>query len=277
MQSPSMETCNSDMINMVTKMEELKIAMQQANDELETLNQQGISFTPTKSLENVESLENQIMQIQGEIKEITNQVNQTQKDKAVATEENENLKKDKNQLTMDIEEAQKKANHLAERRTVKLALVSAENELKSLKQKSMDEEQQKLQEIAKINIDNKKEITELEKKNESVVRHFAAAKVANPTSKSIQAQVVQNSNPTPKPVPTPVVKNSIPTPKPTQTPAIKKSGLTQGASSQAAKTYSRFQKPRRQLVTPPPKNDGPKMSVRRKRFSSSSDDEELFK
>ena len=43
--------------------------------------------------------------------------------------------------------------------------------------------------VAKINTDNKKEITELEKKNESVARHFAAAKVANPTPKPIKVKL----------------------------------------------------------------------------------------
>ena len=43
--------------------------------------------------------------------------------------------------------------------------------------------------VAKINTDNKKEITELEKKNESVARHFAAAKVANPTPKPVKVKL----------------------------------------------------------------------------------------
>ena len=54
----------------------------------------------------------------------------------------------------------------------------------------MNEEQQKSLEIAKINTDNKKEITELEKKNESVARHFAAAKVPNPIPKTSQVDFV---------------------------------------------------------------------------------------
>ena len=62
-----------------------------------------------------------------------------------------------------------------------MALTKAEDELKSLQQKSFDEEQARSLEITKINAENKQEITELEKKNESVARHFAAAKVANPT------------------------------------------------------------------------------------------------
>ena len=82
---------------------------------------------------------------------------------------------------MQVEEAKKKSGLLAERKTVKLALTKAEDELKSLQQKSFDEEQARSLEITKINAENKQEITELEKKNESVARHFAAAKVANPT------------------------------------------------------------------------------------------------
>ena len=82
---------------------------------------------------------------------------------------------------LQVDEAKKKSGLLAERKTVKLALTKAEDELKSLQQKSFDKEQARSLEITKINAENKQEITELEKKNESVARHFAAAKVANPT------------------------------------------------------------------------------------------------
>ena len=64
-QTPSMETCNSDMINMVTKMEELKISLRKAEDEAESLNKLGGSLEPTQSPENVKTLEEQISQIQG--------------------------------------------------------------------------------------------------------------------------------------------------------------------------------------------------------------------
>ena len=87
----------------------------------------------------------------------------------------------KNQLAIKVEEAKKKAGILAERKARKEEVTKAEAELKNLHQKAIDEEQGRSHEIAKINAENKQEITELEKKNESVTRHFAAAKVANPT------------------------------------------------------------------------------------------------
>ena len=64
-QTPSMETCNSDMINMVTRMEELKISLRKAEDEAKSLNKLDGSLEPTQSPENVKTLEEQISQIQG--------------------------------------------------------------------------------------------------------------------------------------------------------------------------------------------------------------------
>ena len=74
----------------------------------------------------------------------------TQNDSSVATAETENLKKVKDQLVLDIEEAKKIAEHLAERKKEKSALLSVNDELKSLKQKAMDEEKQKSLEIGRI-------------------------------------------------------------------------------------------------------------------------------
>ena len=92
---------------------------------------------------------------------------------------------------MQVEEAKKKSGLLAERKTVKLALTKAEDELKSLQQKSFDEEQARSLEITKINAENKQEITELEKKNESVksifllvVFHFSKAQNGGSTDRS---------------------------------------------------------------------------------------------
>ena len=74
----------------------------------------------------------------------------TQNDSSLATAETENLKKVKDQLVLDIEEAKKIAEHLAERKKEKSALLSVNDELKSLKQKAMDEEKQKSLEIGRI-------------------------------------------------------------------------------------------------------------------------------
>ena len=128
-----------------------------------------------------------------------------------------------------------------------------ENELKSLKQKAVDEEQIRSGEIMKINAEHEREITELEKKIPAAVE-----------------------NPTP--------------PQALKKPDAAASGTQQETTNQekkieaSAKTYARSQKPRRQLVTPPPKKNLATMSGRsigRKGFmessSSEDDDEELFK
>ena len=96
-------------------------------------------------------------------------------------------------------------------------------------------------------------------------------------TKFYQAQEVKISNPTPKPSQVPAIRKSNPT------PATQTSINTQGLSSQGPKTYSKAQKPRRHLVTPPPNRSGnPTLSARKSagkpRFESSSEDEDsLFK
>ena len=101
-QSPTIEACNSDIINLVTQMEQLKMTLKQADDEFNSLEQQQVSGESIETLENVNSLENKIKQTERENNELANNMTKLQMDNAAAEDAQEKLKQVKNQLAMQV-------------------------------------------------------------------------------------------------------------------------------------------------------------------------------
>merc|ERR1712029_263883 len=147
----TMEAFNADIIDLVTKLEELKMVVRQADGEFESLEQQHLPEETSGTLENVATLENKIKQIQHENEQLSIKMSNMHIEVSTAKEEQENLKEMKNQLAIKVEESKKKAGFLAERKARKEEVTKAEAELKNLHQKAIDEEQGRSHEIAKIN------------------------------------------------------------------------------------------------------------------------------
>ena len=101
-QSPTIEACNSDIINLVTQMEQLKMTLKQADDEFNSLEQQQVSGESIETLENVKALESKIKQTELENNELANNMTKLQMDNAAAEDAQEKLKQLKNQLAMQV-------------------------------------------------------------------------------------------------------------------------------------------------------------------------------
>ena len=101
-QSPTIEACNSDIINLVTQMEQLKMTLKQADDEFNSLEQQQVSGESVETLENVNALESKIKQTERENNEFANNMTKLQMDNAAAEDAQEKLKQIKNQLAMQV-------------------------------------------------------------------------------------------------------------------------------------------------------------------------------
>ena len=101
-QSPTIEACNSDIVNLVTQMEQLKMTLKQADDEFNSLEQQQVSGESIETLENVKALESKIKQTELENNELANNMTKFQMDNAAAEDAQEKLKQLKNQLAMQV-------------------------------------------------------------------------------------------------------------------------------------------------------------------------------
>ena len=101
-QSPTMEACNSDIINLVTQMEQLKMTLKQADDEFNSLEQQQVSGESVETLENVNALESKIKQTELENNDLANSMTKMQMDNAAAEDAQEKLKQLKSQLAMQV-------------------------------------------------------------------------------------------------------------------------------------------------------------------------------
>ena len=101
-QSPTIEACNSNIINLVTQMEQLKMTLKQADDEFNSLEQQQVSGESIETLENVKALESKIKQTELENNELANSMTKMQMDNAAAEDAQEKLKQLKNQLAMQV-------------------------------------------------------------------------------------------------------------------------------------------------------------------------------
>ena len=101
-QSPTIEACNSDIINLVTQMEQLKMTLKQADDEFNSLEQQQVSGESIETLENVKALESKIKQTELENNELANSMTKMQMDNAAAEDAQEKLKQLKHQLAMQV-------------------------------------------------------------------------------------------------------------------------------------------------------------------------------
>ena len=77
-QSPTIEACNSNIINLVTQMEQLKMTLKQADDEFNSLEQQQVSGESIETLENVKALESKIKQTELENIELANSMTKMQ-------------------------------------------------------------------------------------------------------------------------------------------------------------------------------------------------------
>ena len=100
--SPTIEACNSDIINLVTQMEQLKMTLKQADDEFNSLEQQQVSGESIETLENVKALESKIKQTELENNELASNMTKLQMDNAAAEDAQEKLKQLKNQLAMQV-------------------------------------------------------------------------------------------------------------------------------------------------------------------------------
>ena len=101
-QSPTIEACNSDIVNLVTQMEQLKMTLKQADDEFNSLEQQQVSGESIETLENVKALESKIKQTELENNELANNMTKFQMDNAAAEDAQEKLKQLKSQLAMQV-------------------------------------------------------------------------------------------------------------------------------------------------------------------------------
>ena len=101
-QSPTIEACNSDIINLVTQMEQLKMTLKQADDEFNSLEQQQVSGESIETLENVNALESKIKQTERENNELANSMTKMQMDNAAAEDAQEKLKQIKIQLAKQV-------------------------------------------------------------------------------------------------------------------------------------------------------------------------------